>query len=181
MFFGCTVVSTMTRARSPGFIAPVLVATARLSCNSACNRSSPMRLRQWVIEERSERKPVLEKFLAAEVLVIRVLDPQFTHDLVAEVIGVLENGEPRHQPRRQRRLAWAIAVNGTEFLFQKSPVDRPRQLHQRVVHVDDLIEPRTKQILPAALPSLPWPHRNPPLITLSSRESRLQIRGNPPT
>jgi hypothetical protein len=53
MFFGCTVVSTMTRDSSEGFMAPVLVATARLSCNSACSRSSPMRLRQWVIEERS--------------------------------------------------------------------------------------------------------------------------------
>src|SRR5450755_3966964 len=28
-----------------------------------------------------------------------------------------------------------------------------------MVHVDDLIEPRTKQILLAALPTLPWPHR----------------------
>ncbi len=29
MFFGCTVVSTMTRARSPGFSAPLLVAFGR--------------------------------------------------------------------------------------------------------------------------------------------------------
>jgi hypothetical protein len=45
------------------------------------------------------------------------------------------------------------------FSCKKPPVDRPRQLHQRVVHVDDLIEPRTKQILLAALPPFPWPHR----------------------
>jgi hypothetical protein len=86
-------------------------------------------------------QPVLEKLLAAEVLVIRVLDPEFAYHFVAEVIGVLENGEPRHQPRRQWRLASAILVNGAEFLFQKSPVDRPRQFYQRVLHVDDLIEP----------------------------------------
>ncbi len=53
MFLGCTVVSTMTRDRSAGFIAPVRVATAKLSCNSACSRSSPIRLRQTLIEERS--------------------------------------------------------------------------------------------------------------------------------
>jgi hypothetical protein len=32
---GCTVVSTMTRERSDGFIASVRAATARLSCSSA--------------------------------------------------------------------------------------------------------------------------------------------------
>jgi hypothetical protein len=53
MFFGCTVVSTMTRLRSDGFMAPVRVATARLSCSKASRRSSPTRLRQRVIEERS--------------------------------------------------------------------------------------------------------------------------------
>jgi hypothetical protein len=53
MFFGCTVVSTMTRLRSDGLMAPARVATARLSCSKASKRSSPMRLRQRVIEERS--------------------------------------------------------------------------------------------------------------------------------
>jgi hypothetical protein len=28
-----------------------------------------------------------------------------------------------------------------------------------MIHVDDLIEPRTKHILLASLPSLPWPHQ----------------------
>jgi hypothetical protein len=48
-----------------------------------------------------------------------------------------------------------------------------------MVHVDDLIEPRTKQILLAALPPLPWPHRIPPFDPTKRRESQLQIRGNP--
>jgi hypothetical protein len=54
---GCTVVSTITRDNSGGLIASVLVATDRLSCSSACNRSSPMRLRQHVIDERSNLVP----------------------------------------------------------------------------------------------------------------------------
>ena len=44
------------------------------------------------------------------------------------------------------------------LLFQEAPVDRPRELRQRVIHVDDLVEPRTKQILLAAVPLLPWSH-----------------------
>src|SRR5215475_10201688 len=50
--FGCTVVSITTRARSDGFIASVLVATARLSCNSALSLSSPIRWRQRVSDDR---------------------------------------------------------------------------------------------------------------------------------
>src|SRR5476649_528761 len=46
IFLGCTVVSTITRDSSDGLMASVLVATARLSWSSACNRSSPMRWRQ---------------------------------------------------------------------------------------------------------------------------------------
>src|SRR5262249_51416297 len=56
---------------------------------------------------------------------------------------------------------------------------RPRQLHQRVVHVDDLIKPRAEQILLAGLPSLAWSHRKSPLHQPEREESRLAIRGNP--
>lgn len=53
-FFDCTVVSTVTWHVSVGFIAPVLTAMLRLPCKSATIRSSPMRLRQRVIDERSK-------------------------------------------------------------------------------------------------------------------------------
>src|SRR6516164_10327491 len=56
-------------------------------------------------------------------------------------ISVLEDRQPRHQPRRQRRLARLVAVDRAERLLQKLPIDRPRQLHQLVVHVDDLVKP----------------------------------------
>ena len=72
----------------------------------------------------------------------------------------LRKAEPRHQPRRQRRLAGAILGNFAEFLFQELPSRfRPRQIRERILHVDDLIEPRTKHILLAGLSSLPWPHQ----------------------
>ena len=122
---------------------------------------------------------MLEKLLAAEVLVIRVLDPLLAHHFVAEVVGVLENREPRHQPGRQRRPAGAVGVNRPELLFQKSPVDRPRQLHQRVVHVDDLVEPRAKQILLAAFPPFPWPHRTLPQSPLRVENHGFRFEGIP--
>src|SRR5262249_28862191 len=81
--------------------------------------------------------------------------------------------------RRQRRLARLVGVDRAKLRFQKPPVDRPRQLHQRVVHVDDLIKPRAEQILLAGLPSLAWSHRKSPLHQPEREESRLVIRGNP--
>ena len=51
-----------------------------------------------------------------------------------------------------------VGVDRAEPLFQKVPVDRPRQLHQRVVHVDDLIQTRPEQVALAALPVLLRPH-----------------------
>ena len=50
---GCTVVSTITLEKSAGFAAPVRVATARLSWISATSRSSPIRWRQRVSDQRS--------------------------------------------------------------------------------------------------------------------------------
>jgi hypothetical protein len=48
------VVSRITRLVSSGFIAPVFTATARLSWRSEAIRSSPIRWRQRVIDERSK-------------------------------------------------------------------------------------------------------------------------------
>ena len=55
---------------------------------------------------------------------------------------VLDYGEPRHQPRRQWWLSRLVGVDLTEPPLQKTPVDRLRELHQRVLQIDDLIEPR---------------------------------------
>ncbi len=54
---------------------------------------------------------MLEELLPAEELVIGVLDPALAQDLVGEVVGVLEDREPRHQPRRQRRTAGPVRVD----------------------------------------------------------------------
>src|SRR5262245_52560960 len=123
---------------------------------------------------------MLEKLLAAEVLEVRILHPAIAQSLVGKVVGVLEDRQPRHQPRRQWRLARLVGVDRPKRLLQKTPIDRPRQLHQRVFHIDDLVKPSAEQILLTALPSLAWSHRKiPPLHPLEREESRLVIRGNP--
>src|SRR5437660_4851789 len=122
---------------------------------------------------------MLEVLLAAEVLEVRVLHPAIAQSLVGKVVSVLEDRQPRHQPRRQRRLARFVGVHRPERILQKTPIDRPPQLHQRVFHVDDLIKPRAEQILLAGLPSLAWSHRKSPLHQREREESWLAIRGNP--
>jgi hypothetical protein len=75
-------------------------------------------------------------------------------------VHVLQDEEARHQPRRQTGLARARLAHRAEAPVEEAPIDLPGQPHQRMAHVDDLIERRTQQIL---LAIIPWPgHRAPP-------------------
>jgi hypothetical protein len=108
-----------------------------------------------------EHQPMLEELLAAEELVIGILDPTLAQHLVGEIVGVLEDRQPRHQSRRQWRAPRIIRVDGPKLTFQELPIHRVPQRHQRMLQVDDLIEPRAKQILLSRLPSFRWPHLVP--------------------
>jgi len=50
-----------------------------------------------------------------------------------------------------------VSVGGAKPGFEKAPVARRRQLHQRMLRVQDLIQPCAKQVLMASLTPLPWP------------------------
>src|SRR2546428_13814944 len=113
-----------------------------------------------------------EELRAAEVLEVRFLHPPIAQSLVGKVISVLEDRQPRHQPRRQRRLARLVGVDRPERLLQKTPIDRPRQLHQRVFYIDDLVKPLAEQIPLTGLPSFAWSHRKSPAP--SARARRIQ-------
>ena len=93
-----------------------------------------------------EGKLMAEELLAAEQLVIRVLDPALAQHLVREVVHVLEDRQPRHQPRRQRRAAGRIRIDGSELLLEEAPVDRRCELHHWMIKIDDLVEPRPEEI-----------------------------------
>jgi hypothetical protein len=142
-----------------------LCATDRLSCSGAASASSPSRWRQRVSDERSngrtvERQRVTEHHLAAEELEIRVLDPACAQRLVGDVVHVLQDQKPDHQPGRQRRLAAPGPAHRAEALPDEVPVDLLRQPHQRVAQVDDLVERRAEQVV---LAIVAWPaHRSLP-------------------
>ena len=118
---------------------------------------APARQRRTVEHQR-----VPKELLAAEQLIIGVLDPALAQNLVGKVVHVLEDRKARHQTRRQGRMPRFVRVGRPEPLFQKAPVDRPRQLRQRMAHVDDLIQSGPEKVLLSAVPSLFRPHRESP-------------------
>jgi len=116
-----------------------------------------------------ERQSVLEKLRAAEILEIWVLHPAIAQRLVREVMHVLQDQQPGHQPGRQRRMARAILVDRAKRARQEAPVGRPRKPRQRVIEVDDLVQLGAEEIELARLAWFLRPHRSSPLpISISA-------------
>src|SRR4051812_47956792 len=74
---------------------------------------------------------------------------------------MLEDRQPRHQPRRQRRAARLLRIDPSPLLLEGAPLDRPRELRPWMMKVDDLVEPRSEQIALAGVPTLLRPHQSP--------------------
>ena len=91
------------------------------------------------------RKLVLEKFLPSEVLEIRVMHPALTDAFVGQPVDMLEQQQPNHEAGLNPRPAF-VAVERRNLAIDPIPIDLARELHQLVLHVDDLIEPRPEQI-----------------------------------
>src|SRR5450432_1027243 len=166
----------MTLEKSAGLAAPVRVAFVQALLDQGdelllAHALTPARQRRAV-----ERQSVPEELLAAEQLIIRVLDPALAQNFVGEVVHMLEDRQTRHKPRRQGRMARSVRIDRAEPLLQKAPIDRERQLRQRMLQIDDLIEPRPEQIVLAAIAPLPWPHR----ITLHRADGGRESRPRPP-
>jgi hypothetical protein len=71
------------------------------------------------------------------------------------------NGQPCHQPRRQRRPAGIVVIDRAESLLEKPPIDRAGEPRQRMIEIDNLIEPGLEQIVLSALSTLLRPHQSP--------------------
>ena len=69
------------------------------------------------------RQLMLEILAAAEPLPIRVLDPALHHRFIGQVEGVLEIGQPDHQPRRLRGPS-ERAIEAAKLLIEAVPVDQ---------------------------------------------------------
>src|SRR5258708_39250450 len=89
MFFGCTVVSTVTRLRSLLRSAPLLCATRRLSANSSSNfvaeSLSPMAQVGAFVREL-----VLKKLFPGEELKVWIVDPALAHAFIGQSVNMLE-------------------------------------------------------------------------------------------
>src|SRR6266436_6504260 len=81
MSLGCTVVSTVTRAKSFVRSAPALV-----------------------------RKLMLEELLSSEVLEVWIIDPAFAHAFVGQSVNMLEKKKPDHKLCRNSRPATVAVV-----------------------------------------------------------------------
>src|SRR5262249_31223753 len=69
---------------------------------------------------------------------------------------------PDHKPCRNSRPT-TVAVQRRDLAVDEVPVDLARELHQVVPHVDDLVQPRAKQITRFYRLVLLRPHRFPPI------------------
>jgi len=85
---------------------------------------------------------VAEAQLAAEELIIRVLQPAPAQRLVRQVVHVLQDKQPRHQPGRQAGLARTWRADAGKASVEKPPIDLAGQPHQRMTQIDDLFQRR---------------------------------------
>jgi hypothetical protein len=78
-----------------------------------------------------------------------------------------------------------VGIDRPKPLLEKPPVDRPAELRQRVIHVDNLVKPRLEETGLSALPPLLGPHRIILRQIGGGRESPLSapfnLQGNKPT
>jgi hypothetical protein len=91
------------------------------------------------------RKLVLKELLPGEMLEIRVMDPALADAFVRQPVDMLEQQQPDHEPSLNPRPA-LVAVERCDLAVDPLPVDLACELHQLVLHIDDLLEPRSEQI-----------------------------------
>jgi hypothetical protein len=69
-----------------------------------------------------------------------------------------------------------VRIDRAEPLLEEAPGNRPAELRQRVIDVDDLVEPRLEEVVLPAVPPLLGPHR----ITLRQANGGTESRQNVP-
>jgi len=91
------------------------------------------------------RKLMLKELLTGEMLEIRVMDPAFANAFVGQPVDMLEQQKPDHETGLDRRPS-PIAVERRDLVIDPVPVDLVAELHQLVLHVDNLFKPGSEQI-----------------------------------
>ena len=128
---------------------------------------------------------MLETLLAAEVLVIGILQPARAQRPIRQVVHVLQYEQPGQQPRRQGRLPQTGLTHLAEAAAEEVPVDLLPQPRQRRAKIDDLIPRQPKEALLPSIaqlvhPSSPMPKADLKGITdRPNRESPIQRKQAP--
>src|SRR5262249_27816072 len=127
MSLGCTVVSTVTRAKSFVRSAPLSCATRKLfgqeKFQLAAEALAPMAQVRALV-----RKLVLEELLSGEVLEVWIKDSAFAHAFVGQSVNMLEQKKPDHKLCRNSWPA-SVAVQRWVLAVDELPVDLARELH----------------------------------------------------
>ena len=76
------------------------------------------------------------------------------------------------------RVAGTVGVNRPKCLLQKAPVDDIRKLCQRMLQIDNRVEPGSEQVPLAAVTSLPWSHEESTPRAHGTTESPLATGSN---
>src|SRR3989440_12203995 len=123
MSLGCTVVSTVTRAKSFVRSAPLSCALGQENFQLAAEALAPMAQVRALV-----RKLVPEELLSGEVLEVWIMDPAFAHAFVGQSVNMLEQKKPDHKLCRNSRPA-TVAVQRRDLAVDELPVDLARKLY----------------------------------------------------
>jgi hypothetical protein len=88
---------------------------------------------------------MLEELFPGEILEIRIMDPALAHALVRQPINVLEQQKPDHEAGLDPGPA-LVAVKRRNLAVDPRPIELACELHQLMLHVDDLLEPGPEQV-----------------------------------
>jgi hypothetical protein len=147
---GCTVVSTVTRARS---LVGHPQALGQQQIQLVAQPLPPMAEVRALVREL-----VLEELVAGEVLEVWIVDPALAHALVGQPVDLLEQQQADHEAALDPGTA-LVAVERGNLTVEPGPVDPAGELHQLVLQVDDLVEPGPEQIVFPRRLVLLRPHR----------------------
>ena len=88
---------------------------------------------------------MLEVFVTAKVLPVGILQKTANHRLVTLIEGMFQIVKPNHQVGRQTWAAEVLHEQLANLVIKESPVDLVGNLEERVLPIEDLIQPGKEQ------------------------------------
>ena len=102
---------------------------------------APTRHARWI-----DRHPMLKMPHAAEVLPVRIFNPQGNNVFIAQVMLILQIVKSNHQARRDAGRTLTGMIGAAQSLLERLPVDDKTEMNQGMAHVDQLLQIYLKQL-----------------------------------